>query len=121
LPRESIGIAVGAAAEISLARSSPLVAARKRINVVNVIKIRLSAVPRLISRDDQAARARCGVIDSRRLSSSRASTTRRQATEGQYYFGQRIYPDDTAPGFAIVSYLNELSNVFSLNTACDEN
>lgn len=24
-------------------------------------------------------------------------------------------------GFAIVSYLNELSNVFSLNTTCDEN
>jgi len=41
--------------------------------------------------------------------------------DGQYYFSQRIYPDDTAPGFAIVSYLNELSNVFSLNTACGEN
>ncbi|KAL0109357.1 hypothetical protein PUN28_014434 [Cardiocondyla obscurior] len=25
------------------------------------------------------------------------------------------------PGLAIVSYLNELSNVFSLNTACGEN
>jgi len=43
------------------------------------------------------------------------------SNDGQYYFGQRIYPDDTVPGFAIVSYLNELSNVFSLNTACDEN
>lgn len=112
LPRESI--------DVELAQSPKRRLAWKWANVVKIIEIRCRFSHDLERRPKIPVWLRYDDIDSRDARSRIVDAASENALDSITAANEFIRTT-RRPASPIVSYLNELSNVFSLNTACGEN